>query len=100
MPIRMRSTTAPPAAPMIKNIMLSAAAARRHSTSPERAQSARSGDAGGGEGATVISDGFGGRPLNGPNDVAVDGQGAAFFTDPVYAFLDKYNARRALLPSP
>jgi gluconolactonase len=43
----------------------------------------------------VLADGYGGKPLNAPNDVVVGPDGAVWFTDPGYGILNDYEGRAA-----
>jgi gluconolactonase len=45
---------------------------------------------------TVLVDGFDGRPLSSPNDVVVAPDGAVWFTDPAYGFLQGFRPPPAL----
>jgi gluconolactonase len=47
-------------------------------------------------GISVLADGWEGKPLNSPNDVAVDALGAVWFTDPDYGIMSDYEGGRAL----
>jgi gluconolactonase len=44
---------------------------------------------------TVLADGFGGKPLNSPNDVIVAPDGTIWFTDPHYGILSDYEGFRS-----
>jgi len=44
---------------------------------------------------TVLTDSFGGRRLNSPNDVVVARDGAVWFTDPTYGILSDYEGYKA-----
>ncbi|MFN3280834.1 MAG: SMP-30/gluconolactonase/LRE family protein [Tabrizicola sp.] len=44
---------------------------------------------------TVLADGFGGKPLNSPNDVIVARDGAIWFTDPHYGIMTDYEGFKA-----
>ena len=44
---------------------------------------------------TVIADGYGGKPLNSPNDVIVKSDGSIWFTDPHYGILTDYEGHRS-----
>jgi gluconolactonase len=48
----------------------------------------------------VIADGFGGEPLNSPNDVTVHPDGAIWFTDPTYGIMSDYEGRAAVPSQP
>jgi gluconolactonase len=49
---------------------------------------------------TVLADGFQGKPLNAPNDLAVQSNGAIWFTDPGYGILSDYEGHKAPLELP
>ncbi|HUC67222.1 MAG TPA: SMP-30/gluconolactonase/LRE family protein [Stellaceae bacterium] len=44
---------------------------------------------------TVLIDGFGGKPLNSPNDVVVKSDGSIWFTDPPFGILGHYEGNQA-----
>jgi gluconolactonase len=44
---------------------------------------------------TVLIDGFGGKPLNSPNDVVVKSDGSVWFTDPPFGILGHYEGHQA-----
>ncbi len=44
---------------------------------------------------TVLIDGFGGKPLNSPNDVVVKSDGSVWFTDPPFGILGHYEGNQA-----
>ena len=44
---------------------------------------------------TVLIDGFGGKPLNSPNDVVVKSDGSIWFTDPPFGILGHYEGHEA-----
>src|ERR1700745_912001 len=44
---------------------------------------------------TVLIDGFQGKKLNAPNDLAVDSDGAIWFTDPGYGIMSNYEGHKA-----
>ena len=44
---------------------------------------------------TVLIDGFQGKPLNAPNDLAVHSDGAIWFTDPGYGIMSNYEGHKA-----
>ena len=44
---------------------------------------------------TVLADRFQGKPLNAPNDLAVHGDGAIWFTDPGYGIMSNYEGHKA-----
>jgi gluconolactonase len=46
--------------------------------------------------ADTVVDGWGGLPLNSPNDVVVKGDGTVWFTDPSYGFLQGFRPAPAL----
>jgi gluconolactonase len=49
---------------------------------------------------TVLADGYEGRRLNAPNDVAVGPDGSVWFTDPGYGIMSDYEGRRAAFELP
>ncbi len=48
----------------------------------------------------VLADGFGGRPLNSPNDLIVDAQGGIWFTDPAFLEAAKQRDQQVLYIAP
>jgi gluconolactonase len=44
---------------------------------------------------TVLMDGFEGKPLNAPNDLAVHSDGSIWFTDPGYGIMSNYEGHKA-----
>jgi gluconolactonase len=49
---------------------------------------------------TVLADGYGGKPLNAPNDVVVASDGAVWFTDPGYGIMSDYEGQEAAAELP